>query len=325
MKHLILKTAISCLALTAAFSGAAHANDAWPTKTVRWIVPFPPAGAMDVIARTLGDKLSQSLKQPVIIENRPGAGGTIGSAAVAKADPDGHTIMIVSIGHALNPNLYPRLPYDAAKDFEPVSLVAVVPNVLVVNSTVKANSVSELIAQAAANPGKLTYASAGNGTSIHMAGEMFNSIANVDIMHVPYKGSGPAVTDLIGGQVNMMFDSITSAKPHIESGRLRPLAVTTAKRSAALPNVPTAEEAGLKGYEVSPWFAVFAPANTPKPVVDRLHKEIVKAMQQPDVKARFATIGAEPIGSSPEELRSYLRTESERWAKLIKERNITAN
>ncbi|HVL75443.1 MAG TPA: tripartite tricarboxylate transporter substrate binding protein [Noviherbaspirillum sp.] len=325
MKHALLKTALAGLALTAAFAGTAHANDAWPTKTVRWVVPFPPGGAMDVIARTLGDKLSQSLKQPVIIENRPGAGGTIGSNTVAKADPDGHTIMIVSIGHALNPNLYPRLPYDAAKDFEPVSLVAIVPNVLVVNSTVKANSVSELVAQAKANPGKLTYASAGNGTSIHMAGEMFNSIAGVDIMHVPYKGSGPAVTDLIGGQVNMMFDSITSAKPHIESGRLRPLAVTTAKRSATLPNVPTAAEAGLKGYEVSPWFAVFAPANTPKPVIDRLHGEIVKAMQMPDVKARFATIGAEPVGSSPEELRTYLRSETDRWAKLIKERNITAN
>lgn len=325
MKHAFLKAAVAGLALTAAFSGHALANEAWPTKTIKWVVPFPPGGAMDVIARTLGDKMSKSVKQPVIIENRAGAGGTIGSAMVAKADPDGHTILIVSIGHALNPNLYQRLPYDAIKDFEPVSLVGIVPNVLVVNSTVKANSVKELIDQARAQPGKLTYASAGNGTSIHMAGEMFNSMAKLDILHVPYKGSSPAVTDLISGQVNMMFDSITSAKPFIESGKLRPLAVTTAKRSSALPDVPTVSEAGLPGYEVSPWFAVFAPANTPKPVIDRLHNELTKAMQLPDVKARFAGIGAEPVGSTPEELEKYLRTETERWTKLIRERGITIN
>lgn len=324
MKRTFLKAALAGLALSAGFAGQAHADEAWPTQTIKWVVPFPPGGAMDAIARTLGEKMSRSVKQPVIIENRPGAGGAIGSAMVAKAEPDGHTIMIVSIGHALNPNLYKSLPYDAVKDFEPVSLIAVVPNVLVVNSTVKANSVKELIAYAKANPGKLTYASAGNGTSIHMAGEMFNSIADVDILHVPYKGSSPAVADLIGGQVNMMFDSITSAKPHIASGKLRPLAVTTAKRSSALPNVPTAQEAGLPGYEVSPWFAVFAPAGTPKPVIDRLQSELTKAMQLPDVKERFASVGAEPIGSTPEELRKYLASETARWTKLIRERGIAA-
>jgi len=303
----------------------AQAADPYPNKPIKWIVPFPPGGAMDSMARTLGEKLSTSMKQPVIVENRPGAGGTIGSNLVAKAAPDGQTIMIVSIGQAVNPSIYPKLPYDSGKDFEPVSLVGIVPNILVAHPSVKANNVKELIALAKAQPGKITYASAGNGTTVHLAAELFNSMAGVDIMHVPYKGSAPAVTDLMGGQVDIMFDSLSSAKPYVETGKLKALAVTTAKRSKAFPNVPTVAESGLPGYELSGWYAVFVPAKTPKPIVDRLHAELVKALKQDDVRARFALLGAEPVGSSPQELAATLKTETARWEKIVRERNIKAD
>jgi tripartite-type tricarboxylate transporter receptor subunit TctC len=319
----------SCKALAAAAFALcafqAKAADPYPSQPIKWVVPFPPGGAMDTMARTLGERLSASMKQPVIIENRPGAGGAIGSGMVAKAAPDGHTMMIVSIGHAVNPSIYPKLAYDATRDFEPVSLVGVVPNLLVAHPSVKANNVKELIALAKTQPGKLTYASAGNGTTVHLAAELFNSMAGVDILHVPYKGSAPAVTDLMGGQVNIMFDSLSSAKPYVESGRLKALAVTTAKRSSVFPNVPTVAEAGIPGYELSGWYAVFVPAKTPKPVVDRLHAELVKALGQANVRARFAQIGAEPVGSTPQELASTLKTETARWARVVRERNITAD
>jgi tripartite-type tricarboxylate transporter receptor subunit TctC len=295
----------------------------WPSKPVRWIVPFPPGGAMDAIARTLGEKASRALHQPFVIENKPGAGGNIGAEFVARSPADGYTIMITSIGMATNKFLYPRLGYDPVKDFAPVSLLAVVPNVLVTNATQPdVKTVADVIARAKAQPGRLTYGSAGNGTSIHLAGEEFAALAHVDMVHVPYKGSGPAVADLLGGQINYMFDSITSSKPHILAGKLRAIAVTTARRSSALPNVPTVAEAGLPGYEVSPWFAVFAPAATPKPVVERLNAVLVEAMKQPDVKAKFAMIGAEPIGSTPVELGTHLNRELVRWGKLISERGI---
>jgi tripartite-type tricarboxylate transporter receptor subunit TctC len=319
---LTLLAAVSAIALPV----SAHAQQTepnWPSKPLRWIVPFPPGGAMDAIARTLGDKASRTLGQAVVIENKPGAGGNIGADFVAKQPADGYTLMITSIGMATNKPLYGKLSYDPAKDFAPVSLLAVVPNVLVTNSTLpNVRTVADLVAAAKKEPGKLTYASAGNGTSIHLAGEMFNSLAKVDVLHVPYKGSGPAVSDLLGGQVNLMFDSITSAKPHIASGKLRALGVTSAKRSAALPDVPTIAEAGLPGYEVAPWFAVFMPAGTPKPIIDKMHAALIEAMKQPDVRARFQTIGAEPIGSTPEELAVHLARESARWSKLISERGI---
>ncbi|WP_420477161.1 tripartite tricarboxylate transporter substrate binding protein [Noviherbaspirillum sp. ST9] len=309
--------------MCAAFSAAA--NDNFPNRPIKWVVPFTPGGAMDSMARAIGERLAQNLGQPVVIENRPGAGGTIGSALVAKSEPDGHTMMIVSIGHAVNPALYPKLSYDPVKSFEPVSLVAIVPNVLVVGPGVKANNVSELIATAKAQPGKLTYASAGNGTTIHLGAELFNAMAGVDIMHVPYKGSAPAMTDLLGRQVDMMFDSVSSAKPHIDSGRLKALAVTTTKRSSVLPNVPTLNEAGLKGYELNGWYAVFVPAKTPRPVVDKLNAEIVKAIKHPDVAKRFSQLGAEPVGSTPEELAKYLGSEIPRWTEVIRSRNIKAD
>nr|WP_194724949.1 tripartite tricarboxylate transporter substrate binding protein [Noviherbaspirillum malthae] len=322
MKRSIIKAVFGGIVLSTAFGAAA---DTYPSKPIKWVVPFTPGGAMDTMARTLGEKMSQSMKQPVIIENRPGAGGVVGSTTVAKSEPDGYTMMIVSIGHAVNPSLYPKLSYDPIKDFEPVSLVGIVPNVLVINPGVKANNVSELVALAKQQPGKLTFASAGSGTTIHLAGELFASMADVDILHVPYKGSAPAVTDLMGRQVDMMFDSVSSAKPYIDSGRLKPLAVTTTKRSSVLPNVPTVAEAGIKGYELSGWYAVFVPAKTPQPVVNRINEELVKALKQPDVKARFAQIGAEPVGSSPAELAKYLKSETAKWSEIVRARNIKAD
>jgi tripartite-type tricarboxylate transporter receptor subunit TctC len=318
-----------CTLCTAAQAQAQTASTAqtaadWPNKPIRWIVPFPPGGAMDVIARALGGKLTQSLGQSVVIENKSGAGGNIGSDFVAKSAGDGYTMMIVSIGMATNRFLYPKLSYDPIKDFAPVSLLAVVPNVLVTNAEKNSvQTIGEVVALAKANPGKYTYASAGNGTSIHLAGEVFASMAQLDMVHVPYKGGSPAVTDLLGGQVNYMFDSITSAKPHITTGKLRAIALTTAKRSSALPNVPTLAEAGITGYEVSPWFAVFMPASTPKPIVAKLNAALLDAMRQPDIKAKFESIGAETIGSTPDELAKHLNLEITRWGKVITERKIT--
>lgn len=298
----------------------------WPSKPIRWIVPFPPGGAMDVIARALAEKSSKSLGQSIIVENKPGAGGNIGTEFVSRSDADGYTMLITSIGMATNKYLYAKLPYDPVKDFAPVSLLAVVPNVLVTNATQpNVKTVSEVIANAKANPGKLTYASAGNGTSIHLAGEVFTSLAKIDMQHIPYKGSSPAVTDLIGGQVNYMFDSITSAKPHIASGKLRPIGLTTVKRSPSLPGVPTIAESGLPGYDVTPWFAVFVPANTPQPIIKKLNNVLVQSMASPDIKQKFDAIGAEAIGSTPDELSKYLAKEIERWGKVITVNKITSD
>ena len=324
MKNVVL-TLLAAVSAIAAPAGA-HAQQAepnWPSKPLRWIVPFPPGGAMDAIARTLGDKTSSTLGQAIVIENRPGAGGNIGAEFVTKQPADGYTLMISSIGMATNKPLYGKLGYDPVKDLAPVSLLAVVPNVLVTNSTLPdIRTVSDLVAAAKKAPGKLSYASAGNGTSIHLSGEMFTSLARIDLLHVPYKGSGPAVSDLLGGQVNVMFDSVTSARPHIISGKLRALGVTTARRSSALPDVPTIAEAGLPGYDVAPWFGVFVPAGTPRPIVDKMHAALTGAMKQQDVQARFQHIGAEAIGSTPEELGAHLARESARWSKLISERGI---
>ena len=317
----LLACALASATLPAARAQAPAAS--WPSKPIRWVVPFPPGGAMDAIARTLGEKAGKTLGQPFVIENKPGAGGNIGADFVAKQPGDGYTLMITSIGMAPNKPLYGKLSYDPIKDFAPVSLLAVVPNVLVTNATQPdVKTAKDVIAAARKAPGKLTYASAGNGTSIHLAGEVFTSLAQVDMLHVPYKGSGPAVSDLLGGQVNYMFDSITSARPHIESGKLRALGLTTAKRSKSLPNVPTLAEAGLPGYEVSPWFAVFMPAATPKDIVAKVNSALLEAMKDPDVVKRFETIGAEPVGSTPEEMAQHLARESERWTKLIQERGI---
>lgn len=320
----LARTAVA--ALLAAGATTAALAQAYPSKSVRWVVPFPPGGAMDVIARTLGEHMARDLGQPFVIENKAGAGGNIGATDVARAPADGHTMIIVANGMAVNKFLYGKLAYDPVKDFTPVSLLAVVPNVLVTNATHnKAATVAEVIAQAKSAPGKVTYASAGNGTSIHLAGELFLSMTGAQMVHVPYRGSAPAVTDLLGGQVDYMFDSITSARPHIESGKLRAIAVTTAKRSFTLPQVPTVAEAGVKGYELSPWFAVFMPAGTPAAQVNTMQASLTKAMQLPEVKARFAAIGAEPIGSTPAELAAHLKAEMDKWGRVIAERGIRAD
>ncbi|WP_422650426.1 Extra-cytoplasmic solute receptor [Cupriavidus sp. H18C1] len=323
MKSLTLATVV--LGLAAALVTPA-AQAAYPERPIRWIVPFPAAGAMDNIARTLGEEMSQTLGQSIVVENRPGAGGNIGAELVGRSPADGYTMLIGANGMAVNPALYRKLSYDPIKDFAPVSLLAVVPNVLVANKAkTSAKTVPEVIASAKSQPGKYTYASAGNGTSIHLAGELFTSMAGVELLHVPYKGSGPAVTDLLGGQVDYMFDSITSAKPHIDAGKLTAIAVTTSKRSATLPNVPTVAEAGLPGYELSPWFAAFVPAGTPPAVVETLHRAMVDALRTPAVQKRLAAIGAEPIGSTPAELKQHLAKETDKWGKLIRARGIRAD
>ena len=252
----------------------------YPTKPIQMIVPFPPGGTTDIFARLIGQKLSEALGQQVVIDNRGGAGGNIGANAVAKADPDGHTLVMGTVGtHAINPSLYVKMPHDVLRDFEPVAFVAGVPNVMVVNPTaVKAKTVQEFIQEAKAAPGKFSFASSGNGTSIHLSGELFKQMTGVNIVHVPYRGSGPAVNDLVAGQVHLMFDNLPSSIQQIRAGNLRALAVTSAQRSPALPDVPTVAESGLPGFEASSWFAIFAPAKTPKPIVDKLNAEVLKAV-----------------------------------------------
>jgi tripartite-type tricarboxylate transporter receptor subunit TctC len=324
MPRLFTPKTLAAVLFGAALSLSAHA--AYPDKPIRWVVPFPPGGAMDSIARTLGEQLARKFGQAVIVENKSGAGGNLGVDAVAKAPADGYTMVITSIGMVTNRYLYAKLGHDPQKDFAPVSQLAVVPNVLVVNpAKVKARTVRDLVAEARAQPGKLTYASAGNGTSIHLAGELFTSMTGTEMQHIPYRGSGPAVSDLLGGQVDMMFDSVSSARPHVQAGKLVALAVTTSKRSSAMQDVPTVAEAGIPGYELAPWFGVFMPAATPKDVVRTMHAALVEAMQLPEVKARFLILGAEVIGSSPEAFAATLAAESTKWEKLIRERNIQAD
>ncbi len=324
MKKIICNTAIAVFGFVLfGWSFAASAQSSYPDKPIRWIVPFPPGGAMDGIARALGEQISKKTGQPIVIENKAGAGGNIGVDFTAKAPPDGYTMVITSIGMATNRYLYPKLPYDPLKDFASVSMLAVVPNILVVNpNKVKARTLLELVVEAKEKPGKLTYASAGNGTSIHLAGELFASMTGVDILHVPYKGSAPAMNDLLGGQVDMMWDSIASARSQIQAGKLTALAVSTTKRSSVFSAVPTANEAGVIGYELAPWFGVFMPTATPREIVTKMNQLLVSAMQDPSVKNRLVSLGAEPIASSPEVLQQTLISESTKWEKLIRERNI---
>ena len=303
---------------------AAHA--AWPEKPIKIIVPFPPGGAMDSIARTLGEQASRKLGQPVVVENRAGAGGNIGIDAAAKSPSDGHTWLITSVGVVTNKFLYPKLSYDPHKDLMPVTLLAVVPNVLVVNpQKIKAQNVKELIEYAKSNPGRLTYASAGNGTSIHLAGELFADMTGTQLLHIPYRGSGPAMTDLLGGQVDMMFDSISSARPYIQASRLKALGVTTRKKSASLPDVPTIEQAGVANYDLTPWFGMFVPANTPPDIVKKIHAALTESLDSTEVKARLFVLGAEPAGLGSDVFSAYLAAESTRWGRIIRERNIKAD
>jgi len=291
----------------------------WPVKPIKWIVPFAPGGTTDILARTIGEKLSVALGQPVIIENKPGAGGGVGADFTAKATPDGYTIMGGTIStHAINASLYKSLPYDPVKDFVPITLIARVPNMLVVNPEIPARNVAELVALLKTNPGKYSFASSGNGTSQHLSGELFKSMAGVDMQHIPYKGSPPALQDVVAGQVAMTFDNITTAWPLAKAGKLRALAVTTAKRSSIAPDVPTLAESGLAGYEVGSWQGVFAPAGTPPAIVQRLNTEIVKIINTPDVKEKLIALGAEPVGNTSEEFGALVKTEGVKWAEVVK-------
>ena len=291
----------------------------WPAKPIKWIVPFAPGGTTDILARTIGEKLTVALGQPVIIENKPGAGGGVGAEFTAKAPPDGYTIMGGTIStHAINASLYKSLPYDPIKDFVPITMIVRLPNLLVVNPEIPAKNVAELITLLKANPGKYSFASSGNGTSQHLSGELFKSMAGVDMQHIPYKGSPPALQDVVGGQVAMTFDNITTAWPLAKGGKLRALAVTTAKRSAVAPDVPTLSESGLAGYEVGSWQGVFAPVGTPPAIVKRLNAEIVKIINMPDVKEKLVGLGAEPVGNTSEEFSALVKTEVVKWAEVVK-------
>ena len=300
-------------------AGVAGAQS-WPAKPIRWIVPFAPGGTTDILARTIGDKLTIALGKPVIVENNPGAGGGVGAVQTAKAAPDGYTIMGGTIStHAINASLYKTLPYDPIKDFTPITLIARVPNLLVVNPDVPAKNVKELIALMKANPSKYTFASSGNGTSQHLSGELFKSMAGVDMQHIPYKGSPAALQDVVSGQVTMTFDNITTAWPLAKAGKLRALAVTTAQRSPIAPDVPTLAEAGLAGYEIGSWQGVFAPAGTPVDVVKRLNTEIVKIINMPDVREKLVGLGAEPVGNTPDEFAALVKSEVVKWAAVVKQ------
>ena len=298
----------------------------YPNKPVRIVVPFPAGGTTDILARAMAQKLSDSLGQSFVVDNRPGAGGNIGSDHVAKSPPDGYTLLMGTVGtHAINPGLYPKMPYDHVKDFAPITLVAGVPNILVMNpaSAQKygVNSVPDLIKAAKANPGKMNMASSGNGTSIHLSGELFKSMTGSFMLHFPYRGSGPALLDLLSGNMDLMFDNLPSALPHIKAGKLLALAVTSAQRSTALPDLPTVAEAGgaqLKGFEASSWFGLLAPAGTPAEVVNRLHQETAKALGAPALNERLLAQGAIPSGSSPAEFARFIDAETKKWAQVVK-------
>jgi tripartite-type tricarboxylate transporter receptor subunit TctC len=296
---------------------------AWPARPVSLVVPFPPGGTTDVLARALGERLAEALGQPVLIENRPGAGATLGADQVSRAKPDGHTLLVGAVHHAIATSVYPKLPYDFRKDFAPVTTIAMVPNVLVINASTPAKTVAELVALARKEPGRLAYGSNGNGTAQHLIGTQFQQASGTQLVHVPYKGSAPMATDLLGGQIAMSFDTITPVLPHIRAGKLRALAVTTAAPSSALPDVPTLAKAGLDGFDIGTWFGVLAPVATPPDIVRRLNAEAVKIIRSPEFGKRMAEIGAEPIGDSTEEMARRIRVDTERFAKLVKEANVT--
>jgi tripartite-type tricarboxylate transporter receptor subunit TctC len=296
----------------------------WPSKPVRIVVPFPPGGTTDIVARSIGVELQRMWQHAVVIENRPGAGGNIGADLVAKAAPDGYTLLMGTVGtHAINKALFEqngaKMPFDPAKDFVPITLAAGVPNVMVINPKLPVNTVAEFIAYAKARPGQLNMASSGNGTSIHLSGELFKTVTGVYMVHFPYRGSAPAITDLIAGNMNVMFDNLPSALPHIKSGRLKALAVTSRTRSPALPDVPTIEEAaGLKGFDASSWFGLFAPAGTLRAIIDRIQADVAKALAQPEVRERFIAQGADPGGNTPDQFAAFIRAETDKWTRVVK-------
>jgi len=300
--------------------GNASAQDAWPSRPITIVVPFPAGGTTDIVARLAGVELSKELGQPVVIDNRPGAGGNIGSQAVARAPADGYMLVMGTVGtHAINASLYKKMPYDHIKDFAPISRVANVPNLLVANTSQPFKTVPELIAYAKANPDKLTFASSGNGTSIHLAGELFKVLTGVKMQHIPYKGSAPALADLIAGQTSIMFDNLPSSIAFVRAGKLRPIAITTLTRSPELPDVPTVSDSGVAGFDAGSWFGLLAPANTPPAVIKRIDDALLKVMETTDLKKKIMDQGGVPVGETPDKFAAYIRAETAKWAKVVKE------
>jgi len=307
----------AALALAGLWIAAPVSAQPYPAKPIRVIVAFAPSGIADFAARNVSKKLSESLGVPVIVENRPGAGGITGAEVVAKSPPDGYTLLVTSISHTINPSVRKNLPFDAVRDFAPVTLITDAPNFLVVHPSLPVKSVKELIALARGRPGQITYASSGAGTSTHLSGELFKSLARIDIVHVPYKGGGPAVIDLVGGHVQMMFSTLPSVLQQVRAGKLRGLAVTGARRFPAAQEFPTMIEAGVAGFEVSGWSGMFAPAGAPREAVSRLAAEIGKILRAPELKERFFVQGAEPVGNTPEEFAAFVLSEIAKWKKVV--------
>jgi tripartite-type tricarboxylate transporter receptor subunit TctC len=314
----VMRTIGLCLLATLTLAPTAAPAQEYPSRTVRIIVPFSPGGGTDLIARLIAQKLTQSLGSTFIVENRPGAGGTVGTAIVAKSPPDGHTLLVVSSSHGINPSVYRSLPYDTMRDLAPVSLLMSGPALLVTHPSVPAKSVKALVALARAQPGALTFGSAGVGTPPHLGGELFKILAKVDMTHVPYKGNAAAFIDLVAGEISLMFPNIVSGLPHVKQGRLRAMAVSSRQRSAIAPEIPTVAESGLPGYEMGSWYGFVAPGGTPVPIIARLQQETAKALQLPDVKEKLTTQGVEAIGSTPDEFRKFLQAEIAQWGKVIR-------
>lgn len=319
-RHLLTAAAAVALSLL----GPVALADTWPSRPVKIVVPFAPGGTTDILARAIAPELSKAFGQQFVVDNRGGAGGNVGAEIVAKSPADGYTLLMGTVGtHGINKALYAKLPYDPQKDFAPITLVAGVPNVMVVNAekakALNINTVNDFIKYARANPGKLNMASSGNGTSIHLAGELFKSMTGTFMTHIPYRGSGPALMDMVGGNMDVMFDNLPSSLPHIRSGKLKALAVTSAQRSAVLPDVPTVEEAaGLKGFEASSWFGLLAPAGTPPDIVSRIQQEVAKSFHEPAIKEKLLSQGAIPGGMTPQEFTRFIDAEIKKWAGVVK-------
>jgi tripartite-type tricarboxylate transporter receptor subunit TctC len=314
---------LGATAIAAALTAGTAMAQSWPSRPVTIVVPFAPGGTTDVLARTVGIELAKALGQPVIVENKAGAGATLGAEYVSKAAPDGHTLLMGAVHHTIATSVYKKLNYDFQKNFLPVTTVALVPNVLVVHPALPAQDVKELMALAKADPGKYSFGSNGMGTGQHLIGAQFEGMGGVKLLHVPYRGSAPLTNDLLGGQVNMSFDTITPVLPHIKAGKLRALAVTTAQRSAALPDVPTLDEAGLKGFNMGTWFGLLAPAGTPADVIARLNADIVKIVNSAEFRKKMDDIGAVPVGDKPAQMAARIKEDTERFAKLVKEAGVS--
>lgn len=312
-----------CLGLSLALSAAtAYAQD-YPQQPIRLVVPFPPGGGTDIVARAVAAKLGEALHTTVVVDNRAGAGGTIGTEIVARAAPDGYTLALVSGSHVINPSIYPKLPYNTIRDFTPVTLLVSAPAVLVINKSLAVNSVQDLIKLAKSQPGKLFFASAGVGTPPHLAGELFKTMAGVDIVHVPYKGNAQVLTDTSSGQVSFTFPTLPSAMPYVKNGTLRVLGVTSAHRSPAAPEIPTIAESGVPGYEATSWYGIVAPAGTPPRIIDTLHDVLADSVKRPEMQEVLANLGLEPVGNSPAEFSAQIETEIEKWAAVVKQGHLT--